>query len=866
MIPALNDLQEMFLSHWIVFVLGLLFLIVQLYACFRFLRTMRSWRVIVEKLQSSGHSGGQLSAYGVQFPWLGWINTHFPAGEDPRGNYSRDDVMKELDNRIAFNNQYILLQRLSVMAPLLGVLMTVGGAMLLNPTTDDLKRLDALYKQVIPVIAGVGIGALLAFVNQWLLHFCSRSADKLRLAARTWFDVGVWDALGNKTKSASERMMESLGVFAEIVQDSANDHQKSAKLMVEATKAIRHAAGKLQKSTGEFTVQIADLPPELKRLHEATDHAVTAIAKLVPTGQQVMGVLQESVSKFQHSVVEDFGEAARQHRLTMSHVGEATDVLRAATRVLFSECETLHASVKTQTDSLNLLNTSISTQVAPATQKFYDQVTQFNGASEELFDRLNALYLEVADGMERIGTLVPSAATAMESLSTSVGAFRQSVEGEFAPAAKGHRESLDQLSKSVHSISSGVEKLQQSSQLMADSAAAHSEVSASLKASVQEEMIPANAELRKVIAAFAPAADQLSSHVQSMGEAIMQARDELLSSAPSMREAFTGLQPAIDSFRNTVENELTEVAGKQKASVDRLIATADGLANSIEQLEQGGARWSDILQSQQESADKLQGSINDTVLPAHQAIGGAATEFSSALGGFREAFETAVANMSDFDPQVQKALGELTPSIAAFRSTIEGDLAGAAKDQQAMVKSLAQAVDRLNEAADTLRVGGESMNTLIAENAEIGRTAAPAYETLQQAVSRLTEAGEAMRSSFESDVSPAYRTMHEAAFSFNGSAEKLSEFIQLGVDPATNRLVKLDQSLAQVQLTADSLHNLAGASDQIVQLTQSLAQAANVAKAIEELPEKLHEALEKIANQHPNDRRGWLGMFGGSQK
>ena len=107
--------------------------------------------------------------------------SNFPADTtNPPGNFTREDVLQELDTRIASNGDYLLLQRMGVMAPLLGVVLTVVGFYWLK-VGDEEQSLQSILLAVTPLVSGVGTGAVLALINQVLLHIAGRRAESLRM-------------------------------------------------------------------------------------------------------------------------------------------------------------------------------------------------------------------------------------------------------------------------------------------------------------------------------------------------------------------------------------------------------------------------------------------------------------------------------------------------------------------------------------------------------------------------------------------------------------------------------------------------------------------------------------------------------------
>src|SRR6476646_8617018 len=125
--------SELFSSQWIVVgSIGFVFFLVQLVLSLSFCARMRRQERIIRRLcrdrEKGGSGRGDRRDVPRSFAWLQWVNSNFPvSGAPPSNNFTREDVLSELDTRIASNGGYLLLQRMGVMAPLLGVVLTVAG-------------------------------------------------------------------------------------------------------------------------------------------------------------------------------------------------------------------------------------------------------------------------------------------------------------------------------------------------------------------------------------------------------------------------------------------------------------------------------------------------------------------------------------------------------------------------------------------------------------------------------------------------------------------------------------------------------------------------------------------------------------------
>ncbi|MEM9659204.1 MAG: hypothetical protein AAF961_12665, partial [Planctomycetota bacterium] len=185
MFSAMFAEQGLLSSHWAVVVaVALAFFLLQTALALRFyLRLRRQERMLGElndEVEQGFDGRGDFESVSAPFAWLRWIDTVFPPGSNrPRGNYSREEILQELDTRIASDSDYLLLQRLGVMAPLLGVVLTVVGFWWLQIDESEEQSLQSIMFAVTPLVSGVGAGAVLAMINQALLYWCGGRAESL---------------------------------------------------------------------------------------------------------------------------------------------------------------------------------------------------------------------------------------------------------------------------------------------------------------------------------------------------------------------------------------------------------------------------------------------------------------------------------------------------------------------------------------------------------------------------------------------------------------------------------------------------------------------------------------------------------------
>jgi hypothetical protein len=198
MISDFLNRSEFLSSQWAPVVgIGLLFFLVQVVlcisVCFRLRRQERGIKRLEWESKETGDGRHSARSLGRKHAWVNWVVAHFSGGPAQQSNFTREDALQELDTQIASNGNYLLLQRMGIMAPLLGVVLTVAGFYWLRVGSGD-ESLQSILSAVTPLVSGVGTGAVLALINQVLLHIAGRRVESLRMTARRWFDAAIWSS------------------------------------------------------------------------------------------------------------------------------------------------------------------------------------------------------------------------------------------------------------------------------------------------------------------------------------------------------------------------------------------------------------------------------------------------------------------------------------------------------------------------------------------------------------------------------------------------------------------------------------------------------------------------------------------------
>jgi len=563
------NLGSLFSSHWnVVWIAAAAFFLLQIGLCSRFFLRMRRQERKLRALLSDLRQGGDGRGVPDRFAWLDWVHRVFPQGSTTPGSYTRDDVLKELDTRISSSADYLLLQRLGVMAPLLGVILTVLGFWWLKvPDTEEQSLNDILFA-VTPLVAGVGIGAILAFINQGLLHVAGIKAEAVRMAARSWFDAAVWSTVGLDTQAATVKAIAGIDKMARTLSDSADKQHEATQWMAESTLAIQESAAEFHDAVQGFGGRIEGLPDTLAELRTAMSSSVETFQSLIPVAERVVAGLDVSVSAFRTAIENQFIEAARLHRTAIADISASTDRLGESTEHLRTGSEDLQDVISSHSSSFRelsrTLKQSLANELLPTHQDLRATVSSLENCVGEFSACMRSLRTTTEALSENIASATRGIGTMASQIEPSVASFREAVDDRFVTAAEHHEENLKTLSSSI-------EQIQAAGQALAKGATAIERM-LSRHAGLEREIEPAQETLQAAIDKIASVGHTfqgtVESHIAPSHQALSRAAGSLTSSAGRLAAFIEqGLDPVTHRL-TTLDETLSRLEGTVNAIRD----------------------------------------------------------------------------------------------------------------------------------------------------------------------------------------------------------------------------------------------------------------------------------------------------------
>jgi ABC-type transporter Mla subunit MlaD len=454
--PALFNEGEFLQGHWaIVIGVALAFLLVQLLLCIRVYLRLREQDAVLADLCCDFEEGGDGCRLERQVPdhftWIDWVFSIFPPSEPVSpGNMTRDDVLRELDVRIAGDSSYLLLQRMGVMAPLLGVVLTVISFYWLKIDEAQSQSLSSILLALTPLVSGVGAGAVLALINQVLLHAVGRRIELLRLSAREWFDAVIWAQLPMDSQAVEANAVATVERFSRSMSEAADRYTAGAQRIDDCTGSMTAAARHFHEVVQSFGTDIKGIPAALCDVRDATAESASALRDLVPVNARAVAGLDVSVSAFRSTVDREFSAAATRHEQSSQTLAEAIERISAAAEGL-----------KSGSNELN--------QTAVANTAFFERMQEILGpylvephgelhqAAKNLTAQTNDIHAAAASLTQTVNAISDEFSSITGVLAPAILSLRDAIENNFEPAVIKQRKQIASVGRSVRRLRTAAE-------------------------------------------------------------------------------------------------------------------------------------------------------------------------------------------------------------------------------------------------------------------------------------------------------------------------------------------------------------------------------------------------------------------------
>jgi hypothetical protein len=679
-----------------------LFLAVQVAAFTWLLLSLRKGRAAFVKPESVGLE--EPPKQDVWRQWMAWCRSEGVYAE-------RDVVVDELTRHMDSLLGYLLLQRTSMMAPLLGVLVTAGGFLTLPSVSGSGNGVEILAA-ITPLAIGVGGGASLAFLGQILLLMADRTSDALHLRAMSWYD--------EKIAGSQPRVREA----AMLLKLSGQNKEIIELLHGLATKESTTAAA-LESGADRLGGKLLEFSGELDSLVAVLGKATQTVGSLSPVISAMVGGFDAGVIRFQTAVTEGLLPLIGREVKHAEHLNLIADSTDRAVKNLGQTAEVLASVAQRQDDATSSYVHALEGRMIPQSDRLMEAALQIDSAAGTIGEPLSQL-------SDALRTFVSGLATGTESflsLEKNAASFSDGVTTHFLPAAELQRTIAHGVSESIALFKESVSSLNSAVSDLVDAAKHHSDGSRSLQDAIEKKAVPANVLVERAAMQLGDAAESLSEHVEAYRSQVSaqttgvnSLENTIRTTVASIGQSASSLSGSVEQLRGGPANQLhatlrsLEQASKElNASVAALRSDAErthaltATQNDAVQLAESTIKASGEAAAQLSAASQeLRSTMSGQVAERQQSLNHSVDRLSDAAKSLEGFFANDIGRLSDKVSRLDESVGELSQSMEQLDrlqklekhlSSLEGSLTGLGEKLdalQSLPKDLAAALQHGN--------------------------------------------------------------------------------------------------------------------------------------------------------------------------
>ena len=311
-------------KHIVVLIaVSLAFICMLLYASIRSSRFHQSFRRNVKHLLDEAR---QASAKEPP-KWVGiphWLEPFVRAFLNSfHVTHARDTAGRQLEETLATNREYLILQKLQTAAPLIGVLLTAIGFITMEVDFNDVQSL------AIPLVGGVATGAILALLSQLVVYFVEIDIDESRRDGQLLIDE-IWI----KATSDMDDPHRSVLLAVEKLEVATSSLTTAMGSFPESVPALTKKFAEIYDLSKSTFAALAEFTPQLKAT--SSDWRTASLILKESTEQELIPshrILLDGVKQL-HSLCADFSAIAAQLQNACGSINNAC-----------SEQQTFHATL-----------------------------------------------------------------------------------------------------------------------------------------------------------------------------------------------------------------------------------------------------------------------------------------------------------------------------------------------------------------------------------------------------------------------------------------------------------------------------------------------------------------------------------------
>lgn len=307
---------------------------------------------------------------GVEADWLNWVR------DKSHERFTREEMFQQLDQLTLNNGWRLMLRRLGVIAPLIGVVITAIGFQNINELQETSAPIDELsYSEIMrglsPLYGGVLAGAILAIINQFLMQYLDHLAVQLRSRCEA-----------HRTVDGADPVNAALQTLSQVITDIAEAARTQLQQAVTEAEAQMHGVARSVQSAAEIIDSIRNAGDDIYReVGPALSEAVTAFSQAA-----------EECGKN----AKDFAAVGQTLEKSAASVQSGAQNLAASSGAINSQLDSLNSEIKKLSEAVAQQNANtqldrLSSEITRLSESMAQRSDRGENVSGELTDVIRSL-------------------------------------------------------------------------------------------------------------------------------------------------------------------------------------------------------------------------------------------------------------------------------------------------------------------------------------------------------------------------------------------------------------------------------------------------------------------------------------------
>jgi hypothetical protein len=344
------------------------------------------------------------------------------------GRIPGSELLHTFDENLRRLGSYVFLQRMTQMAPLLGVLVTVLGLYVVNLGPEASTNPTQIITAIRPVYLGVALGAGLAILHQFFLQSASHRTNVLRNKAQQELGSasvdpvnqalmdfakrvqGLTVTLSDQVTEISERTTGEMGQLAAQLEQLRQNVNRITQTCDKTGTALEQAARNIEEGTRASMTTMKDTTAQsVKELAKQSHTLQTKLQNVVTGLGNTVGGMERAIQNLPSGVDTLNQSAGELYKLVQTMV---------QTQATVSENEVARrAAVQHGLDELS----QMASHLTPASKELAQCATRMNESQKEYESARNSMQAVAADLEESLKAVRQNHSDLSKMLAQAIG-------------------------------------------------------------------------------------------------------------------------------------------------------------------------------------------------------------------------------------------------------------------------------------------------------------------------------------------------------------------------------------------------------------------------------------------------------------